>query len=135
MCRFQSSGHCAGVRAELLQRALQLAQRAAEDAARGSSCESEQPGTAHHREHGVERGPPRGRHRNPAVCGTPLTPLTEDTEDAIRTDEVKTSQSDSRRTVMKRAITTLTAALIFSGAFGSAAMAQYPPPNAGMTGG
>jgi hypothetical protein len=34
---------------------------------------------------------------------------------------------------MKRAITTLTAALIFGGAFGSAAMAQYPAPNAGIT--
>ena len=34
---------------------------------------------------------------------------------------------------MKRAITTLTAALIFSGAFGTAAMAQYPAPNAGIT--
>ena len=34
---------------------------------------------------------------------------------------------------MKRAITTLTAALIFTGAFGSAAMAQYPAPNAGIT--
>jgi hypothetical protein len=30
---------------------------------------------------------------------------------------------------MKRAITTLTAALIFSGALGSAAMAQYPAPD------
>jgi hypothetical protein len=36
---------------------------------------------------------------------------------------------------MKRTITTLTAALIFSGALGSAAMAQYPAPNAGITGG
>ena len=34
---------------------------------------------------------------------------------------------------MKRALTTLTAALIFSGAFGSAAMAQYPAPNPGIT--
>jgi len=36
---------------------------------------------------------------------------------------------------MKRAITSLTAALIFSSAFGTAAMAQYPAPNAGITGG
>jgi hypothetical protein len=36
---------------------------------------------------------------------------------------------------MKRTITTLTAALIFSGALGSASMAQYPAPNAGITGG
>jgi hypothetical protein len=34
---------------------------------------------------------------------------------------------------MKRTLTTLTAALIFSGAMGSAAMAQYPVPNAGIT--
>ena len=34
---------------------------------------------------------------------------------------------------MKRALTTLTAALIFSGTFGTAAMAQYPAPNAGIT--
>lgn len=36
---------------------------------------------------------------------------------------------------MKRTITTLTAALIFSGALTSVAMAQYPPPSAGITGG
>ena len=34
---------------------------------------------------------------------------------------------------MKRAITTLTAALVFSGALGTTAMAQYPAPNAGIT--
>jgi hypothetical protein len=34
---------------------------------------------------------------------------------------------------MKRAIKTLSAALMFSAAFGSAAMAQYPAPNAGIT--
>ena len=36
---------------------------------------------------------------------------------------------------MKRAITSLAAALILSGTLGSAAMAQYPAPNAGITGG
>lgn len=34
---------------------------------------------------------------------------------------------------MKRAITTFTAALVFSGAFATAAMAQYPAPNNGIT--
>ena len=36
---------------------------------------------------------------------------------------------------MKRALTTLTAALIFSGAISTVAMAQYPAPNAGISGG
>ncbi len=36
---------------------------------------------------------------------------------------------------MKRTLTTLTAALIFASAISTAAMAQYPPPNAGITGG
>ncbi len=108
------------------------------DAARGPSVQPEQPGLAHQRPGRLEYRPPRAGHRHPAVRSAPLAEVRKAYPVAAPADRESTDRKrghgiavpadegggrQMKRTQIKKIVTAL-AVVIFSGAIGTAAMAQ-----------